>query len=264
MTNAVKYNKDGGKITTSFTEKESDGKTYIEFICEDTGIGMSPEYQKHMFEPFSQENAVTKNVFGGIGLGLSVVSRLTAVMGGTVAVESEQGVGTKFTITVPLEPTERVIEEQPKETQNLDGINILMAEDNELNAEIAEFILKEKKATVTCVTNGKEAVAAFTSSLPREFDLILMDVMMPEMTGIEATKVIRRLDRPDAKTIPIFAMTANLFDEDIAECKKAGYETFGEEGRNTADWIVVDLGQTIVHIMQRDAREMYQLEKLWA
>lgn len=224
MTNAVKYNKDGGKITTSFTEKETDGKTFIEFICEDTGIGMSPEYQKHMFEPFSQENAVTKNVFGGIGLGLSVVSRLTAVMGGTVAVESEQGVGTKFTITVPLEPTERVIEEQPKETQNLDGINILMAEDNELNAEIAEFILKEKKATVTCVTNGKDAVSAFTSSLPHEFDLILMDVMMPEMTGIEATKVIRKLDRPDAKTIPIFAMTAYLFDEDIAECKKAGMD----------------------------------------
>lgn len=224
MTNAVKYNKNGGKVKTSFTEKEADGKTYIEFICEDTGIGMSPEYQKHMFEPFSQENTATRNAFGGIGLGLSVVSRLTAVMGGTISAESKQDIGTKFTITVPLEPTEDIPEEQPKETQDLDGINVLMAEDNELNTEIAEFILKEKKATVTCVTNGKEAVEAFASSLPCEYDLILMDVMMPEMTGIEATKVIRRLDRPDAKTIPIFAMTANLFEEDIAECKKAGMD----------------------------------------
>lgn len=223
--NAVKYNKDGGKVMTSFTEIQRDGKTFIRFVCEDTGIGMSPEYQKHMFEPFSQENSTVKNAFGGIGLGLPVVSKMTEAMGGEVEVESEKDVGTKFTVTLPFTPTVaeegKTAEDEPK---RLDGIKVLMAEDNELNAEIAEFFLKDSGAEVTCVSNGKEAVEAFERSAPGEFDIILLDMMMPVMNGTKAAEVIRKLERPDAETIPIFAMTANLFENDIEECKKAGMD----------------------------------------
>ncbi len=248
MTNAVKYNKDGGKVTTSFTEIQKDGKTFIRFVCEDTGTGMSPEYQKHMFEPFSQENSTVKNVFGGIGLGLSVVRKLTETMGGDIGVESEKDVGTKFTVTLPFTPTSAEDGKATKdETSGLDGINVLMAEDNELNAEIAEFILKDSGAEVTRVSDGKEAVEAFERSAPEEFDIILLDMMMPVMNGTEAAKVIRRLDRPDAKTVPIFAMTANLFENDIEECKKAGMDEHIAKPLNAAK-----LTETILKYVRKE------------
>lgn len=227
MSNAVKYNKDYGKIYLSSKEisSEQDEIVTLEFKCQDTGIGMSEEFQKHLFEPFAQEQKGGASKFGGTGLGMPITKSLVEKMGGTITFTSEQGVGTTFVITIPFKINEDVAgdeEKQDEVTDSIRGLNILLVEDNELNMEIAEFVIQSEGASVVKAWNGQEAVEAFEKSAPGEFDVILMDVMMPVMNGYEATKTIRTMDRSDAKKIPIIAMTANAFVEDRIKSKEAG------------------------------------------
>ena len=227
LSNAVKYNKDYGKMYLSSREisSEQDKIVTLEFKCQDTGIGMSEEFQKHLFEPFAQEQKGGASKFGGTGLGMPITKSLVEKMGGTITFTSEQGVGTTFVITIPFkinEDASRDEEKQDEVTASIKGLNILLVEDNELNMEIAEFVIQSKGASVVKAWNGQEAVEAFEKSASGEFDVILMDVMMPVMNGYEATKTIRTMDRSDAKKIPIIAMTANAFVEDRIKSKEAG------------------------------------------
>ena len=227
LSNAVKYNKDYGKMYLSSREisSEQDKIVTLEFKCQDTGIGMSEEFQKHLFEPFAQEQKGGASKFGGTGLGMPITKSLVEKMGGTITFTSEQGVGTTFVITIPFKINEdaaRDEEKQDEVTASIRGLNILLVEDNELNMEIAEFVIQSKGASVVKAWNGQEAVEAFEKSASGEFDVILMDVMMPVMNGYEATKTIRTMDRSDAKKIPIIAMTANAFVEDRIKSKEAG------------------------------------------
>ena len=227
LSNAVKYNKDYGKIYLSSREipSDQDGVVMLEFICQDTGIGMSEEFQKHLFEPFAQEQKGGASKFGGTGLGMPITKSLVEKMGGTITFISEQGIGTTFVITIPFKINEDVARDEEKQeevTASIRGLNILLVEDNELNMEIAEFVIQSEGASVVKAWNGQEAVEAFEKSASGEFDVILMDVMMPVMNGYEATKMIRTMDRSDAKKIPIIAMTANAFVEDRIKSKKAG------------------------------------------
>ena len=217
LSNAVKYNRENGHIYISCMEipSEQPEMTTIEFVCRDTGIGMTDEFQKCVFEPFAQEHTGSRTKFAGTGLGMSIAKNLVEKMGGSISFESEEGAGTTFVIRIPfkIDPDADKREEQR---------NILLAEDNELNMEIAEFVLQNGGADVTKAWNGQEAVELFRKSEPGEFDAILMDIMMPVMNGYEAAKKIRSLDREDAKTIPIIAMTANAFTEDRLKAKEAG------------------------------------------
>ena len=227
MSNAVKYNKDNGTITMTLREERCDGKTaWVKFTCADTGIGMSEEFQKHIFEPFTQEVLDARSTYGGTGLGMPIAKSLVDKMGGTITFESRQGVGTTYYITLPLEIDPNAAPqpetEKPADDATLQGVNILLAEDNDLNLEIAQFLLENAGATVTAARNGQEAVDIFAASRPGEFDAILMDVMMPVMDGYTATRTIRRLDRPDAGRIPILATTANAFAEDRRRAYEAG------------------------------------------
>lgn len=227
LSNAVKYNKDYGKIYLSSREisSEQDKIVTLEFKCQDTGIGMSEEFQKHLFEPFAQEQKGGASKFGGTGLGMPITKSLVEKMGGTITFISEQGVGTTFVITIPFKINEDVARDEEKQeevTASIRGLNILLVEDNELNMEIAEFVIQSEGASVVKAWNGQEAVEAFEKSASSEFDAILMDVMMPVMNGYEATKIIRSMDRSDAKKIPIIAMTANAFVEDRIKSKEAG------------------------------------------
>lgn len=227
MSNAVKYNKDYGKIYLSSKEisSEQDEIVTLEFKCQDTGIGMSEEFQKHLFEPFAQEQKGGASKFGGTGLGMPITKSLVEKMGGTITFISEQGIGTTFVITIPFKINEDVARDEEKQeevTASIRGLNILLVEDNELNMEIAEFVIQSEGASVVKAWNGQEAVEAFEKSASGEFDAILMDVMMPVMNGYEATKMIRSMDRSDAKKIPIIAMTANAFVEDRIKSKEAG------------------------------------------
>ena len=227
LSNAVKYNKDYGKIYLSAREipSEQDKIVTLEFKCQDTGIGMSEEFQKHLFEPFAQEQKGGASKFGGTGLGMPITKSLVEKMGGTITFISEQGIGTTFVITIPFKINEDVARDEEKQeevTASIRGLNILLVEDNELNMEIAEFIIQSEGASVVKAWNGQEAVEAFEKSASGEFDVILMDVMMPVMNGYEATKTIRTMDRSDAKKIPIIAMTANAFVEDRIKSKEAG------------------------------------------
>jgi len=199
----------------------------MEFVCRDTGIGMTDEFQKHIFEPFAQEHTGSRTKFAGTGLGMPITKKLVEKMGGTITFESEKGVGTTFVIRVPfkIDPDADKREEQKEVSEkSIKGLHILLAEDNELNMEIAEFMLQNEGADVSKAWNGQEAVELFRNSEPGEFDVILMDIMMPIMDGYEATKMIRSLDREDAKTIPIIAMTANAFTEDRIRAKEAGMD----------------------------------------
>ncbi len=201
--------------------------TTMEFVCRDTGIGMTEEFQKHIFEPFAQEHTGSRTKFAGTGLGMAISKKLVEKMGGTITFESEEGVGTTFVIRVPfkINPDADKREEQKDVSEkSIKGLHILLAEDNELNMEIAEFVLQNEGADVTKAWNGQEAVELFRKSEPGEFDVILMDIMMPVMNGYEAAKMIRSLDREDAKTIPIIAMTANAFTEDRIRAKEAGMD----------------------------------------
>ena len=229
LSNAVKYNKANGSIYISCMEipSEQPGMTTIEFVCRDTGIGMSDEFQKHIFEPFTQEHEGSRTKFTGTGLGMSITKKLVEKMGGTIAFESKEGVGTTFVIRVPfkIDPDADKREEQKDVSEkSIKGLHILLAEDNELNMEIAEFVLQNEGAEVTKAWNGQETVERFRNSEPGEFDAILMDIMMPVMNGYETAKMIRSLDREDAKTIPVIAMTANAFTEDRRRAKEAGMD----------------------------------------
>ena len=227
LSNAVKYNRENGHIYISCMEipSKQPEMTTMEFVCRDTGIGMSEEFQKCVFEPFAQEHTGSRTKFAGTGLGMSIAKNLIEKMGGSISFESEEGAGTTFVIRVPfkidLEADKRV-EQRDVSEKSIKGLHILLVEDNELNMEIAEFVLQNGGADVTKAWNGQEAVELFRKSEPGGFDAILMDIMMPVMNGYEATKMIRSLDREDAKTIPIIAMTANAFMEDRQKAKEAG------------------------------------------
>ena len=197
----------------------------MEFVCWDTGIGMTDEFQKHIFEPFAQEHTGSRTKFTGTGLGMPITKKLVEKMGGTVTFESEKGVGTTFVIRVPFKidlDADKREEQTDASEKSIKGLHILLAEDNELNMEITEFVLQNEGADLTKAWDGQEAVELFRNSEPGEFDVILMDIMMPVMNGYEATKMIRSLDREDAKKIPIIAMTANAFTEDRIRAKEAG------------------------------------------
>ena len=227
LSNAVKYNRENGHIYISCMEipSEQPEMTTMEFVCRDTGIGMTEEFQKCVFEPFAQEHTGSRTKFAGTGLGMSIAKNLIEKMGGSISFESKEGAGTTFVIQVPfkIDPDADKREEQRDVSEkSIKGLHILLAEDNELNMEIAEFVLQNVGADVTKAWNGQEAVELFRKSEPGGFDIILMDIMMPVMNGYEATKMIRSLDREDAKTIPIIAMTANAFTEDRLKAKEAG------------------------------------------
>ena len=219
--NCVKFTKTGGTITTRYEDLGREGNiATFRWTISDTGIGMSEEFQKHLFEPFSQEHSGARTEYQGTGLGMSIVKNLVEQMGGTIQVTSTQNVGTTFVITIPFEIARR---NQPvRKPASIRGLNLLMAEDNELNAEIAEILITDQGAKLTVVTDGTQAVNTFREKSPGTFDAILMDIMMPNMDGLEAAKAIRALDRPDAKTIPIIALTANAFADDAEKCKEAG------------------------------------------
>ena len=227
LSNAVKYNKDHGSIHLSCRELLSaqTETAVFEFTCKDSGIGMSEDFQKHIYEPFTQEEKFGASKFGGTGLGMPITKKLVEKMGGNITFESESGVGTTFVITIPFKinsEIDRCEDTQEFSLHALGGFNILLVEDNELNMEIAEFSLQNAGAKITKAWNGQEAVEIFQASSIGDFDVILMDVMMPVMDGYEATKTIRALSREDAKTIPIIAMTANAFSEDKIKAEEAG------------------------------------------
>ena len=229
LSNAVKYNRENGQIYIRCIEipSEQPEMTTMEFVCRDTGIGMAEEFQKRIFEPFAQEHAGSRTKFAGTGLGMPISKKLIEKMGGTITFESAEGIGTTFVIRVPfkidLDADKR--EEQKDVSENsIKGLHILLAEDNELNMEIAEFVLRNEGADVTKAWNGQEAVERFRKSRVGEFNVILMDIMMPVKNGYEAARLIRSLDREDAKTIPIIAMTANAFTEDRIRAKEAGMD----------------------------------------
>ena len=229
LSNAVKYNRENGQIYISCREipSEQPEMTIMEFVCRDTGIGMAEEFQKHIFEPFAQEHTGSRAKFAGTGLGMAISKKLVEEMGGTITFESEKGVGTTFVIRVPFQiDPDADKREEPKDVseKSIKGLHVLLAEDNELNMEIAEFVLQNEGAEVTKAWNGQETVERFRNSEAGEFDVILMDIMMPVLNGYEAARMIRSLDREDAKKIPIIAMTANAFTEDRIRAKEAGMD----------------------------------------
>lgn len=230
ISNAVKYNRVGGEIRLGCCEKPSaDPETaQIEFTCADTGIGMSEEFQKHVFEPFAQERNTARSEYGGTGLGMPIAKSLAEKMGGTLSFVSRQGVGTTFTLSLPFRichaPEKRNKPKRLLQTSSIAGLHVLVAEDNRMNMEIAEFVLNVEEASIIKAVNGEEAVRIFADSRPGEIDAILMDVMMPVMDGLEATRRIRAMKRPDARTIPIIAMTANAFAEDRQLAFAAGMD----------------------------------------
>ena len=229
LSNAVKYNKENGYVYISCREipSKQTAMTTLEFVCRDTGIGMAEAFQKRIFEPFAQEHAGSRTKFAGTGLGMPITKKLVEKMGGTISFESKEGTGTTFVIRIPFQIDADMkdrTETEEKTEASIQGLHVLLAEDNELNMEIAEFVLQNEGAVVTKAWNGQKAVDIFRKSSPGEFDVILMDIMMPVMNGYEAAKMIRSLDREDAKVIPIIAMTANAFTEDKMRAKEAGMD----------------------------------------
>ena len=230
LSNAVKYNREGGSVRTSIEEVSfSGGVGTYRFTCVDTGIGMTPEFQRHLFEPFAQERCGEESSLGGTGLGMPITKSLVELMGGTIDFTSAPGVGTTFVVTLPL----RACDESlcaPAElaggaaAPSLVGMRVLLAEDNELNREIATFFLESAGAEVTCACDGGQAVEMFRESAPGHFDAVLMDIMMPVMDGLEATRAIRALDRPDARGVPVIALTANAFADDVRASREAGID----------------------------------------
>ena len=225
--NALKYNRPGGFIKVACRELSSTEDTALyQFVCEDSGQGMSKEFQKRMFEPFTQENSDARTNYQGTGLGLAITKGLIDQMGGTIEVQSEKGVGSTFTVNLPLAINKAAVTAvRPSDSPAQDilrGTTILLVEDNALNAEVAEFLLEHAGASVLKAWNGQEGVEQFLRSSPGEIDAILMDVMMPVLDGLSAARRLRALDRPDAKTIPIVAMTANAFVDDMEKTREAG------------------------------------------
>ena len=228
LSNAIKYNKSNGTIDTYAEELSCDGTTvWYEFKIVDTGIGMSEEFIKEqLFKPFTQEKNDARTLYRGTGLGMSIVKALLDKMGGSIEVESQLGEGSTFTFRLPFKVDENAIEtkkeEQSSGEQKLEGKQILLVEDNEINMEIAEFYLKELGIVVDKAWNGKEAIDKFEESAPGTYDLILMDIMMPVMGGREAARRIRTLERSDAETVRIYAMTAQVSSESVHKCLASG------------------------------------------
>ena len=226
--NCIKYNREGGSVTTQVQcLGAAHGRVTYRWTISDTGVGMSQEFLKRIFEPFAQERADARSVYQGTGLGMTIARGLVEKMNGTIEVTSREGEGSIFVITLPFEiapeqQPERPDESAAEEAKSIRGLCLLLVEDNDLNAEIAQTMLEDEGAQVTVAENGKRAVERFQSSLPGTFDAILMDVMMPVMDGLTATRAIRALDRPDAATVPILAMTANAFKENAEKCFAAG------------------------------------------
>ena len=225
--NAVKFTKDGGKITLDISSYPGTDEKHIiiRYVVQDNGIGMSEEFQKELFKPFSQEdNANARTKYKGTGLGMAITKKYIDMMGGSIAVESKKGVGTTFTVEIPLELTEQVIQSKQPLHRDLTGVHVLMAEDNDLNAELATIMLEDAGMTVTRASDGKEVVNLFKNHPRDTYDLILMDIMMPNMDGHQAAKAIRALgiERSDAVTIPIIALSANAFIDDIQESLDSG------------------------------------------
>ena len=225
--NAIKYNRPYGRIYITCREISFDGTTVmLETKIQDTGIGMSEEFQKHLFEPFSQENASARTKYGGTGLGMSITKSLVEKMGGTITFESQKDVGTTFDVIIPFKADLSYgMQNAPQEEDEDDSIRgetLLVAEDNELNLEITKFILEEAGAHVITANNGQEAAVSFAASKPGEISAILMDLMMPVMDGYKAAGCIRAMDRADAASVPIIAMTANAFVEDRIATRNAG------------------------------------------
>ena len=227
LSNAVKYNKDNGSIALSCRELRTEGNTaWFEFTCADTGIGMSEEYQKYLFEPFTQEHSTARSTYSGTGLGMAITKSLVDKMGGTITFASRLDKGTTFHVTLPFricQPGElpQQITEAPA-PGGLQGMHLLLVEDNALNTEIAAFMLENAGAELTKAQNGQEALDIFRKSPEGFFDAILMDVMMPVMDGYQATRAIRALERPDAASVPIIAMTAHAFADDRQRAYEAG------------------------------------------
>lgn len=227
--NAMKYNQKEGSMSLYYKETASDEDTATyQFICEDTGIGMSEEFQKHAFEPFAQEGKETYNSYTGSGLGLPLVKEMVELMGGTIAFTSKENVGTKFVVTIPF-----LLDKNPVKASNIPephvdirGKYALLVEDHRLNLKIAKSLLEAEGLVMDTAENGVEAVKKMIQSDFNQYDMIFMDIMMPVMNGLEATRKIRKLDRPDAKTIPIIAMTANAFKDDIESCMEAGMNAY--------------------------------------
>lgn len=243
--NAIKYNHPGGWVRCSFREsRDADGVCRLKFVCEDNGAGMSETFQRHMFEAFAQENSDKGSLFGGVGLGLAVVKKLVDERGGTIQVDSVVGQGTRFRVVLPMMPSEAEPEAAlPDAAASIAGRRLLVAEDNELNREIAVYLLQEAGAMVDQAADGKEAVEMFAASAPGTYDAVLMDVMMPELDGHAAARAIRGMDRSDAQ-LPIIAMTANLFDEDVEACLAAGMDAHipkpleaGRMIKTIAEWL---------------------------
>ena len=230
ISNAVKFTKDGGTI--SFVAENCPGNdehhVIVRYRISDTGIGMSEEFQSRIFDEFTQENDGARTSYKGTGLGMAIAKKYVDLMGGKIEVSSRQGVGSTFTVEIPMRIAEQILtekEEKLRKDMDLHGLHVLLAEDNDLNAEIAVSLLEEQGMIVTRAADGKSALLQFCNTAPGTFDLILMDIMMPEMNGYETTKAIRNLsNRPDGKEIPIIAMTANAFAEDVQAALDAGMD----------------------------------------
>ncbi len=224
--NCIKYNKPGGKICSHVDCLSSDGETVTyRWSISDTGIGMSQAFLAQIFDPFTQARSDARSVYQGTGLGMAIVKSLVEKMNGTIEIRSREGVGTTFLITLPFRVAQAPAAEPQAPTDpapSIRGRRLLMAEDNELNAEIARTLLEDAGASVTVVTDGQQALERFRQDPPGTYDALLMDMMMPVMDGLAATRAIRALDRPDAKTIPIIATTANAFAEDAEKCIASG------------------------------------------
>ena len=255
LSNAVKFTKDGGRITLDISNHPGMDEKHIivRYIVQDNGIGMSEEFQKELFKPFSQEDDDSaRTQYKGTGLGMTITKQYVDMMGGTIAVESKKGVGTTFTVEIPLELTEQALpseQEQPLH-RDLTGVHVLMAEDNDLNAELATILLEDAGMTVTRASDGKEAVDLFQKHPRDTYDLILMDIMMPNMDGHQAAKAIRAMgtERPDAATIPMIALSANAFAEDIRASLASGMNDHISKPFN-----MEEVTDTIAKYIKRDA-----------
>ncbi len=225
--NALKYNRPHGSVFVRAEETAfRNGTADYRFVIEDTGIGIGKEFKEHIFEPFTQEHQDARTDYNGVGLGMSIVKKLVDQMKGTVEIDSRIGKGSVVQITLPIRVDEAwsgpPADENWKVPDNISGMRVLLVEDNEINCEIVEYILRDAGAEVVTANNGKAAVDIFAASGVGTFDCVLMDLMMPVMSGYEAARVIRSLDRTDAETVPIVALSANAFEEDIALAKSAG------------------------------------------
>lgn len=225
--NAIKYNRPGGRIDVCTEELSAEnGFVRFRFVISDTGIGMGEEFQKYIFEPFTQESKDARTSFKGAGLGMSITKKLVDHMGGTIRVESEAGKGSIFTVILSIQVDAEQHTHPGSQEEDIpadvSGMHVLLVEDNAINCEIVQYMLEDAGATVAVAENGKAAVDTFAASDPGAFDCILMDVMMPVMNGLDAARAIRRLNRPDAGIVPIIALSANAFEEDVRKAKEAG------------------------------------------